>query len=135
MKSKSEKRSPLKDKPLRYAGQSLDEQIDDLRNDAVTKVTMAFMLVMGTLVSWFAYQNPPRILLITITLLFSISTVAYGVLTVNFILKAIREAKRLAMARDGEKLVAEGLQEMIRQGATVINDIQGDKFNIDHVVV
>lgn len=39
------------------------------------------------------------------------------------------------MARDGERLVAEGLQEMIKQGATVLNDIQGDGFNIDHVVV
>jgi len=30
---KQEKKSPLTDRPLRYAGQSLDEQLDGLLND------------------------------------------------------------------------------------------------------
>jgi hypothetical protein len=39
------------------------------------------------------------------------------------------------MARDGERIVAEELQALIRGGATVINDVLADNFNIDHVVV
>ncbi len=39
------------------------------------------------------------------------------------------------MARDGEKIVAEGLQEFIKQDAGILNDVRGNKFNIDHVVI
>ena len=46
-----------------------------------------------------------------------------------------REIKSLKMARDGEKIVGEELQRLLTKGATVLNDIQGEKFNIDHVVI
>lgn len=35
MKEKNKKRSPLKERPLRYAGQSLEEQIEDILLDAL----------------------------------------------------------------------------------------------------
>ncbi len=132
MKSKSEKRSPLKDKPLRYAGQSLQDQIDNRAFD----VLYWFLVSVGSLIfaiaDWIRYlnpQQPSRPILITIVTIFLIGWAIY-----KFFIER-NEIKRLRMARDGEKLVAEGLQEMIKQGATVLNDIQGDKLNIDHVVV
>jgi hypothetical protein len=45
MKPNVEKRSPLKEKPLRYAGQSLDDQILDKRDDSLICITMMFMLI------------------------------------------------------------------------------------------
>jgi Nuclease-related domain len=135
MKTKPEKRSPLKDKPLRYAGQSIDNQIDDKRFDAITRIMMTLMLVVATVVAWFAYNNPSSLQLATLTVLLLAFTIIYGLASLFFVIRAFREINRLVMARDGEKIVAEGLQELIKQGATVLNDVQGGKFNIDHVIV
>lgn len=131
MKSKSEKRSPLKDKPLRYAGQSLDEQIEDKALSILQWfLSWSFMFIL-TFNEWFRYLRPtaPRPGLITI-----LTLVVTGIGVYKTIV-ALKEITRLKMARDGEKLVGEGLQEMIKHGATVINDLRGDSFNIDHVVV
>jgi len=131
MKAKLEKRSPLKDKPLRYAGQSLDEQIEDKVFDLVYWVLMPAVAIILAIGDWFRFFNPQPAQPLAIT----IATIILTAVGINKIYKGKKEVDRLKMARDGEKLVAEGLQEMIKQGATVLNDIQGDKFNIDHVVV
>ncbi len=133
MKSKSEKRSPLKEKPLRYAGQSLGEQIEDKAlNLAFSWIGLPVLITLLTIDDWIRYLNPqpsPKPIAGTVV---AITLLIIGVFKV---IKGKREIDRLKMGRDGEKLVAEGLQEMIRQGAAVLHDIQGDKFNIDHVVV
>lgn len=131
MKSKTEKRSPLKDKPLRYAGQSLDEQIEDKLLEAIYWILVSCGSVIIAIIEWARYLNPQS----TPPFLSTIIAVVILIVGADKIFKGRKEAKRLAMARDGEKLVAEGLQEMIKQGATVLNDIQSDKFNVDHVVV
>lgn len=131
MKTKPEKRSPLKDKPLRYAGQSLDEQIEDKVFDLVYWVLMPTVAIVLAIVDWFRFFNPQPAQPLPIT----VATIILTAVGVNKIFKGKKEVDRLKMARDGEKLVAEGLQEMIKQGATVLNDIQSNKFNVDHVVV
>ncbi len=132
MKSKSKKHSPLKDKPLRYAGQSLQEQIDDKIFDVVYWFFVPIGSLIFAIADWIRYLNPQQPthpILITIVTIFLIGWGFYKFITER------NDIKRLKMARDGEKLVAEGLQEMIKQGATVLNDVRGDQFNIDHVVV
>ena len=132
MKSKSEKHSPLKDKPLRYAGQSLQEQIDDKVVDVLYWFLVPIVSLILAIADWMRYlnpQQPTRPIPITIITIFLIGWGIYK------FFNARKEINRLRMARDGEKLVAEGLQEMIKQGATVLNDIQGENFNLDHVVV
>jgi hypothetical protein len=131
MKFKSEKHSPLRDKPLRYAGQSIDEQIEDKLLEAIYWILVSCGAIILAIGEWFRYINPQPAQPIFVTI-FTVIVLAIGI---NKIIKGRKEVNRLKMARDGEKLVAEGLQEMIKQGATVLNDIQGDKFNIDHVVV
>lgn len=131
MKSKTEKRSPLKDKPLRYAGQSLDEQIEDKLLEAIYWILVSCGGIIIAVVEWARYLNPqsaPPILSTAITVIILI-------IGANKIFQGRKETKRLVMARDGEKIVAEQLQELIKQGATVFNDIQGENFNLDHVVV
>jgi|SRR5687768_2196757 hypothetical protein len=131
MKAKTEKRSPLKDKPLRYAGQYLDEQIEDKRSELLYWVLVPSIIIFFAIRDWFRFFNPPPAHPIYITIV-AIPVLTWGI---NKIIQGKREIERLRMARDGEKLVAEELQEMIKQGATVLNDIQGDNFNIDHVVI
>jgi hypothetical protein len=132
MTVKVEKHSPLKDKPLRYAGQSIDEQIDDQFLDVMYWVLLPCIGIVFTIVDWFRYLNPRPVSSPIPATVLAIIVTAIGVFK---LIRIRRNVERLKMARDGEKLVAEGLQEMIKQGATVLNDIQSDKFNIDHVVV
>jgi len=136
MKSKTKKRSPLKDRPLRHAGQSLDEQIEDLRDKALFYFFYPAFLIFYIAMQWMNKTFPPT------KSSFSISPyigdlIFWGIIgyCVIKIFQISHKIKRLAMARDGEKIVAEGLQELMKQDATVLNDIQGDKFNIDHVVI
>jgi hypothetical protein len=135
MKSKTEKRSPLKDKPLRYAGQSLDDQILDRRDDYLQRLMMIFGFFVATVIAWYDYLNPTKLSLLIIAIVGSAYLGVYGLLSAFSITKIFKEINKLRMARDGEQLVAEGLQELLREGAAVLNDIQGDKFNIDHVVI
>lgn len=41
----------------------------------------------------------------------------------------------LKLGRDGERIVAENIQDLLKEGAVVLHDILGDKFNVDHVVI
>ncbi|MGD1866749.1 MAG: hypothetical protein ACFB0D_19530 [Phormidesmis sp.] len=97
---KSKKRSPLKDKPLRNPGQSLDEAIDRLmEDDVLTLVATASGCAASALQEWFRwyFNVPPRPVLITVfcSLLF-----AYCF----FRLLGLRQKlKTLKMARDGER--------------------------------
>jgi len=132
MKTKPQKRSPLKDKPLRYAGQSLDEAIEDKALSALQWFLLATITGIFVAGDWIRYLYPmPAVKPWLVTIIF-VMIVVWSIIKIIGTIKVI---KKLRMARDGEKLVGEGLQELIRQGATVFHDIQGEKFNIDHVAV
>ena len=131
MKSKTEKKSPLKDKPLRYAGQSLQELIEDKVLVLVYWILVACGSIILTLGEWNRYANPRPAQPLPITL-FTIVIIIIGFYEIN---KGRKEISRLRMARDGEKIVAEELQALIKDGATVIHDVLANNFNIDHVVV
>lgn len=45
------------------------------------------------------------------------------------------KAKRLKLARDGEKAVGQYLDLLRENGARILHDIRSDTFNVDHVVV
>jgi hypothetical protein len=46
-----------------------------------------------------------------------------------------QEINRLRMARDGEKVIGQYLENLRSAGAVTFHDIPGDKFNLDHVIV
>ncbi|MDE2484793.1 MAG: NERD domain-containing protein, partial [candidate division NC10 bacterium] len=49
--------------------------------------------------------------------------------------KARQKLAQLKLGRDGEKIVAENLEALKQHGDTVLHDLVGDSFNIDHVVL
>ena len=63
-------KSPLKDKPLRYAGQSLDERIDTLVNEkAIFYFFSAFFVLWFAVYEWWRYFRNPAPSPKTITVL------------------------------------------------------------------
>jgi len=124
-------RSPLKDKPLRNPGQSLDEQITDLAFDALFFLMIAIMFCMLAAMEWIQYlnQSPPSPILFTMMALVAL---AVALFKVQPIFKKIKNRK---LGRDGEKAVGQFLETLRANNAKIFHDIYTDNFNIDHVVI
>ena len=125
-------KSPIKDKPLRYAAQSSDEAIDDLLDEKVLLYFTAIILV-STLVGWewFRYYNPFDKPPTQVTSL-ALPVVLFCVYKIY---RNLSKLKNLKLGRSGERVVCQYLESMRQSGAQVFHDILGDKFNVDHVVI
>jgi hypothetical protein len=125
-------RSPLKSKPLRNPGQSLDEEIQRyVEKDIDEKAAVLVALVMVTLLEWWRwwFDLEPNPVLWTIV---SAPIIAF------FVFRLVRARKRLLrlrMARDGEKAVGQFLDTLRKDGHVVLHDIVGSGFNLDHVLI
>jgi len=124
-------RSPLKDKPLRNPGQSLDHKITDLGFDALMYMTVAILFVVLALTQWVQLltQSKPTPMLYS-----AIALVAIIVAGLK-IRSKLAEVKRYQLGRDGEKAVGQYLELLREKGAKVHHDLCADNFNIDHIVI
>jgi hypothetical protein len=125
-------KSPIKEKPLRNPGESLDQQLNDLINDKLLVYFMASTLAITFCISeWFKWytKSPPKPILM--------SVIAVFVLIVSFwkFREALGQAKRLNRGREGEKAIGQFLEINRPIGAQVFHDIPGDGFNLDHVII
>lgn len=125
-------RSPLKDMPLRHAGQSLDEEIQRVKDDDVlVYIIMAAFAIFLALHEWWRWysKTPPRPVLFTA---FAIVAITYAL---HKLILAKRKLRMLRLARDGERSVGQSLEELRENGYRVLHDIVGDGFNIDHLLI
>ncbi len=131
-KARTKRTSPLKDKPLRNPGQSLDEELQRIGDEEVNTWVAMFLipLIFAGYEGWRWFSDsPPRPLE---TLIFAIPTSGYAF----FRLYRLRlQLRRLRMARDGEKAVGQYLSDLREKGYRVFHDIVGKGFNVDHVVI
>lgn len=125
-------KTPLKDKPLRNPGESLDKQIDDLLYDEVFTYffisTIAIILAMLEWQRWYSKASPSPWTFSIIAMVI----VCYSIVKIVWGIKKIRLLKQ---GRDGEKAVGQYLENLREQGTKVFHDIPGDGFNLDHVVI
>lgn len=125
-------KSPLKDKPLRNPGESLDKEIEDFLYDEVIKyVVMSALISCWAIMEWLYWflKTPRSPWLFTIMALI---TLIYSV--VRFI-RAKKKIRMLKQGRDGEKAVGQYLERLRENGAQVFHDIPAKGFNLDHVVI
>ncbi|MFP7753462.1 nuclease-related domain-containing protein [Thermodesulfobacteriota bacterium B35] len=129
---KQSKKSPLKDKPLRYSGQSLDERIDKLINeDALPYVFVCILVIYWSGYEWWRYfkNPPPNPIIATI---FAVMVILFSIYKIK---KILNKVKRLKLGRDGERAVGQFLDELRGKGHRIFHDIVGDSFNIDHIII
>ena len=126
------KKSPIKDKPLRHVGQSLDEQIDQLMNDDCLKYFMfGFVVVWLAGYEWWRYfKNPPP----------SPKTMTFFAVLISLfcsykIWKILEKVKKLKLGREGERAVGQYLECLREKGYRIFHDILGENFNLDHVII
>jgi hypothetical protein len=126
-----EKRSPIKSKPLRYPGESLDQEILRLQDEIFTKygVYAAFFITLA-LLEWLRYATNalPNPWIYSIVAFIVVAFTTYKVLQIK------QRIKLLELGRDGERAVGEYLERLRSKGYAVFHDIVGEGFNIDHVV-
>jgi hypothetical protein len=92
---------------------------------------MALFLILNAAMEWLRFYSnsdpSPR----TLTIIALIGT---G-LAIFVIRQGLAEARHLRLGRDGERVVADMLQELVASGWHVFHDIPGNGFNIDHVAI
>jgi hypothetical protein len=125
-------KSPLKRKPLRNPGQTLDEEIQRLFEDKV----FSYLWFVGgffilALMEWYGYltSSPRRPWLFTCAALVTLAWAAWKIVPLR------RHIAGLKQGRDGERAVGHFLERLRSTGAHVLHDIPGDDFNLDHVVI
>lgn len=129
---KLRKKSPLKDEPLRTAGQSIDDHRWQLVQNFILW-PMAVWLVFLAMASleWQQHLFPREPSPWPFTALFLSATIF--LLLRSF--KVRSRLQHLKQARDGEREVGEFLDELRENGYEVFHDIVGDGFNVDHVLI
>lgn len=125
-------KSPIKDKPLRYAAQSLDEALDDLLIDKVLIFYLAgCMCLIAAIYEWWRYYRPLNHPPVTITVVL----LGMAMFCVVKIVIHIKKMKNYRQGRDGERAVGQYLETFREMGCHVFHDILGENFNVDHVVI
>lgn len=129
---KQKKKSPIKDKPLRYVGQSLDEHIDKLINENAIQYLLAGIISASLAgYEWWRYfkNPPPQPKTMTVFAFFIILFCTYK------IWRIFKKVKHLKLGRDGERAVGQYLDNLRENGHRIFHDLVGDNFNLDHVII
>jgi hypothetical protein len=125
-------RSPIKDRPLRQAGQSLIEERERTLEDQVLPWLLAAMLfLVVAAVEWFqeltGAANSPRVF--TLVAAVAVAACAWRIARIR------PRLRRLRQGIDGEKAVGQYLERLRQDGYDVFHDVTAEGFNVDHVLV
>lgn len=133
MTENGEKKSPIKNLPVRLPGQSLREQWNKLIEEEALPWIIAIAGLCGFVcMEWMYYwlKTPRSPWTITI---FALVLIPIGVWKIR---KAALKARQLNLGIVGEEAVGQFLEEKLRPaGCQVLHDIPGEGFNVDHVVI
>jgi hypothetical protein len=130
--TKPKTKSPLKGKPLRNPGQSLDEELERLVDDNVVPYiyfSLFMVLFAGLAWAWRLLGSEPNPILWSIVAVIAVLYSTYRVLRIR------ERARQLKLGRDGEREVGQNLELLRESGCIVFHDVIGEGFNIDHVVL
>jgi hypothetical protein len=132
MGTNAEKRSPIREKPLRLPGQGLDERLRDLVFEDglgyILPAAFAWMVAVGSLAQSFINRPLAYWLFSGVAIALTIR-MAYGIWRIR------KHAHRLRLGRAGERTVGQILQTIDLPGTRVFHDIPSEHGYIDHVVV
>jgi Nuclease-related domain len=124
--------SPLKAKPLRLPGESVDKEIDHWINDAALGPFFgAGSFCIVAFLEWYGYlTHAPRQPIVFTGI--AMAALLYAGWRFQIIRKQVRNLKQ---GRDGERVVGQFLERLRKDGGQVFHDIPGAGFNLDHVLI
>src|ERR1035437_3348319 len=127
--NKENKKSPIKDLPVRMPGQSLRERIEYLVDeDAMPWVIIAFCMIIVAFLEWIAvFFHTPRSPW-PFTIIAVLMTIMAGVK----MWRTKEKIKPLRLGQTGEEACGQFLEKKLRPaGYQVLHDIKADNFNVD----
>lgn len=132
MKNKNSKRSPLHNRPLNRAGQSLQIRLlETVIDKKVFPILVITLMVILTFLEWLrVYINIPNL-----HWFYTVITVIFIIYTFYYWRKNDQEIENIKLGLEGELIVAEKLNDLRQLGYKVYNDIVAEGFNIDHVLI
>lgn len=130
------RRSPIEGRAIYGAGEQLRKRIDELNDEMLTGLTILFFLGPYFLAFWALQRvnwsqvtvRPGDYLLIA----------AFVLMCGGAIWRIFRAGRARRIANAGlqaELYTAQELNRLMGLGCTVLHDVPGEKFNIDHVVI
>jgi hypothetical protein len=125
-------RSPLKDKPLRLPGQSLDEERKKLIEDKVEPwllMALSFVVLAGWEWCREVFHWASSAWVVTLAALGMVAFAAFRLARLRGRLRNLRQGA------EGERAVGQFLDRLAERGYRVFHDVVGVGFNIDHVMV
>ncbi len=123
---------PFKQEPLRNPGQSLDEKMDELLNvKAMNWIVSSMVLILMVFYQWWWWYSPPK----APPVFFTGMVILVAGVAIYKVLGIRKQLRNLRLGRDGERVVGQFLETLRERGYTVIHDVQGNGFNIDHVLI
>ncbi len=129
---RQEKRSPLKEKPLRNPGESVQEEIQGLLDDRLMPpfLTAVLAVAFAGFEWWHSLTSaPPQPWPVTIVACVAVGYVAYRYVSLR------KRVRSLWLGLDGEKAVGQYLEAHRDPSWRVFHDIPGTGFNVDHVII
>jgi hypothetical protein len=124
--------SPLKAKPLRLPGESVDKEIDRSVSDAMLGPFFgAGCFCMVAFYEWYGYlsHSPRRPYLFAAVAAVALAYAGWRFFVIR------KKVRQLRQGRDGERAVGQFLERLRADGGQVFHDIPGNGFNLDHVVI
>lgn len=128
---KSNKRSALKDAPLRLPGQSIDEYRQERIDKVFEPALIATVFIILAALEWVRHFNPTKPSPYFYSAIALIAAVYAGIR----IWRAMPGLRALRQARDGERAVGQYLERLRADGYQVFHDVVGSGFNVDHVAI
>ena len=125
-------KSPLKARPLKNPGESVDIALKDLLYAGVLPyLIFALFFIVLALSDWMRWYtgSPPIPKTLTGMAILAVIMAAWK------FERSKQRIRNLRQGRDGEKAVGQYLEHLREDGAQVYHDIPGEGFNIDHVVI
>ena len=125
-------KSPIKNKPLRTPGQSLEEARRKLFEDKVeTPFVLALFFVLFAAMEWWRYylNQPPNPVIFTLVAVGLVAFAAWRFWKTRPQVHAIKQGI------EGEKAVGQFLERLRESGYHVFHDLIGSGFNVDHVLI
>lgn len=129
------RRSPIEGKAIYGAGEQLRKRIEDHTDSAQAALLMLFWLGPYFLAVWALSKVEWGHVRWVGEWIFLIAFIALVAWSIRHIVHHGRLRRRANEGLKAELFTAQQLNRLIASGCTVIHDVPGDKFNLDHVVI
>jgi hypothetical protein len=130
---KNPNKSPLKARPLRIPGQSLDDEMQKILDEELSSYLLfPILLIVFSVCDWLLWY---QVVKLPNPFLFSVVAIGASVYSFFRLIKIRKRYRALKLGRDGERAVGQTLEALRRKGYRIFHDLIGESFNLDHVIV